>query len=168
MGDAGHQVLGDVWLEEFRTTYPDYRSSKKNLFRKYKWWRSRKQEGRREGGAGREQRQVSGQLYQEVRALLESSQVILPPFVSSKVRLLLLFLISTPTLTPTSIPTSTPGDPASPAVGRRRPGGEEGGARDPEHDHPAWGSSAGGQACSAIHFLLPKACHGPGTLLAPP
>ena len=87
MGGGNTAVLGDIWLEEFRAVYPDYRSSKKNLFRKFKWWRSKRQEERREGGA-RERRTISQELYQEVRALLESSQVILPPFVSSKVIML--------------------------------------------------------------------------------
>ena len=87
MGGGNTAVLGDIWLEEFRAVYPDYRSSKKNLFRKYKWWRSKRQEERREGGA-RERRTISQELYQEVRALLESTQVILPPFVSSKVIML--------------------------------------------------------------------------------
>ena len=87
MGGGNTAVLGDIWLEEFRAVFPDYRSSKKNLFRKFKWWRSKRQEERREGGA-RERRTISQELYQEVRALLESSQVILPPFVSSKVIML--------------------------------------------------------------------------------
>merc|ERR1719234_2049915 len=87
MGGGNTAVLGDIWLEEFRAVHPDCRSSKKNLFRKFKWWRSKRQEERREGGA-RERRTISEELYQEVRALLESSQVILPPFVSSKVIML--------------------------------------------------------------------------------
>ena len=35
-GGSVGQVLGEVWLQEFQKVYPDYRSSKKNLFRKYK------------------------------------------------------------------------------------------------------------------------------------
>ena len=43
------KLLGDLWLEEFRSAYPDYKSSKKNLFRKYKWWRQRRAEMERDG-----------------------------------------------------------------------------------------------------------------------
>ena len=43
------KLLGDLWLEEFRSAYPDYKSSKKNLFRKYEWWRQRQAEMERDG-----------------------------------------------------------------------------------------------------------------------
>ena len=33
--------LTDLWYEEFLKLYPDYKSSKKNLWRKYKWYKSR-------------------------------------------------------------------------------------------------------------------------------
>ena len=42
-------LLGDLWLEEFRSAYADYKSSMKNLFRKYKWWPQRRAEMERDG-----------------------------------------------------------------------------------------------------------------------
>ena len=33
--------LTDLWYEEFLKLHPDYKSSKKNLWRKYKWYKSR-------------------------------------------------------------------------------------------------------------------------------
>jgi hypothetical protein len=33
--------LAEIWYEEFLKLHPDYRSTKKNLWRKYKWYKSR-------------------------------------------------------------------------------------------------------------------------------
>ena len=84
------KLLGDLWLEEFRAVYPDYRSSKKNLFRKYKWWRQRRAETEREGGraAARVSLEQEPVLVAELRRSLSENTVTLPPFVSSKVIML--------------------------------------------------------------------------------
>ena len=89
MGSSG-QLLGDIWLEEFRSEYPDYRSSKKNLFRKYKWWRQRRAEmekdvSRTVGKINIAEEEV---LFSELSRSLSQTSVELPPFVSSKVIML--------------------------------------------------------------------------------
>ena len=33
--------MADIWFDEFLKLHPDYKSSKKNLWRKYKWYKSR-------------------------------------------------------------------------------------------------------------------------------
>jgi len=80
--------LADIWLQEFKNKFPDYKSSRKNLFRKYKWWKSKQQIV---GAAPKPpssdlkiQPEVSKEVFLEIKAILESSQIVLPPFVSSK------------------------------------------------------------------------------------
>jgi hypothetical protein len=70
--------LGDFWLGEFRVRFPDYRGSKKQLLKQY-----RRLKGSEEQGG--ETVEISNETYEEVKAILESRQVMLPPFVSNKV-----------------------------------------------------------------------------------
>ena len=84
---TGGQLLGDIWLEEMRKYYPDYKSSKKMLFRKYKWWRQRRAEmskfiNKNSPVVTIEEDSV---LVLELRKSLTENSVELPPFVSSKV-----------------------------------------------------------------------------------
>jgi len=88
-GNVG-QVLGEVWLQEFQKVYPDYKSSKKNLFRKYKWWKQKRAEGEK-GGVKSGKRilvEEEGDLFKEIVKGLGETTVNLPPFVSSKVIML--------------------------------------------------------------------------------
>ena len=39
-GETGLNMT-DIWFDEFLKLHPDYKSSKKNLWRKYKWYKSR-------------------------------------------------------------------------------------------------------------------------------
>ena len=82
------KLLGDLWLEEFRSAYPDYKSSKKNLFRKYKWWRQRRAEMERDGAkmVPKVELTEDSVLFVELKKSLSENSVTLPPFVSSKVR----------------------------------------------------------------------------------
>ena len=84
------KLLGDLWLEEFRSVYPDYRSSKKNLFRKYKWWRQRRAEMEKDAikSAPKIPIDKDSVLFVELKRSLSESTVELPPFVSSKVIML--------------------------------------------------------------------------------
>ena len=43
--------LTELWYEEFLKLHPDYKSSKKNLWRKYKWYKSRMAEVKGENSA---------------------------------------------------------------------------------------------------------------------
>jgi hypothetical protein len=76
-------ALSDFWLGEFRVRFPEYRGSKKNLVKQLRRLKGH-QHGQQadHGGADVE---ISNEAYEEVKAILESSQVILPPFVSNKV-----------------------------------------------------------------------------------
>ena len=74
--------LADVWLEEFRKKYPDYKSSRKNLFRKFKWWKIRQAGAKQAVVEPVKSQEVSKEVFQEVKAILESSQIVLPPFLS--------------------------------------------------------------------------------------
>ena len=89
MGPSG-QLLGDIWLDEFRQVYPDYRSSKKNLFRKYKWWRQRRAEMEKDVSrtVGKINIAEETVLFSELSRSLSETSVELPPFVSSKVIML--------------------------------------------------------------------------------
>ena len=84
------QLLGDIWLDEFRQVYPDYRSSKKNLFRKYKWWRQRRAEMEKDVSrtVGKINIAEETVLFSELSRSLSETSVELPPFVSSKVIML--------------------------------------------------------------------------------
>jgi hypothetical protein len=76
-------ALSDFWLGEFRVRFPEYRGSKKNLVKQL-----RRLKGHQHGQAdhhGGADVEISNEAYEEVKAILESSQVILPPFVSNKV-----------------------------------------------------------------------------------
>ncbi len=77
-------ALSDFWLGEFRVRFPEYRGSKKNLVKQLRRLKGHQQHGQADlhGGADVE---ISNEAYEEVKAILESSQVILPPFVSNKV-----------------------------------------------------------------------------------
>ena len=45
----GQEVnLSDLWYTEFLKCHPDYKSSKKNLWRKYKWYKLRMSEVKKE------------------------------------------------------------------------------------------------------------------------
>jgi len=90
-GGSVGQVLGEVWLQEFQKVYPDYRSSKKNLFRKYKWWKQKRAEAGKTGGTRTGKRilvEEDGELFKEIAKGLAENTVKLPPFVSSKVIML--------------------------------------------------------------------------------
>ena len=71
--------LGDLWLEEFRAKFPAYKASKKQLLKKYKWWKNQ------QGVLGSGETNVSAGLFQEIKAILESSNLVLPTLVSDKV-----------------------------------------------------------------------------------
>ena len=81
-------LLGDLWLEEFRSAYADYKSSMKNLFRKYKWWPQRRAEMERDGAkmVPKVELTEDSVLFVELKKSLSENSVTLPPFVSSKVR----------------------------------------------------------------------------------
>ena len=81
------KLLGDLWLEEFRSVFPDYKSSKKNLFRKYKWWRQRRAETEKDESKimPKVDLDAEGVLFSELKKSLCENSVTLPPFVSSKV-----------------------------------------------------------------------------------
>ena len=83
----GGKLLGDIWLDEFRLVYPDYKSSKKNLFRKYKWWRQRRAETEKDESKmmPKVDLDAEGVLFSELKKSLCENSVTLPPFVSSKV-----------------------------------------------------------------------------------
>jgi len=89
-GGSVGQVLGEVWLQEFQKVYPDYRSSKKNLFRKYKWWKQKRAEGEKSGvrSGKRILIEEDGELFKEIASGLGENTAKLPPFVSSKVIML--------------------------------------------------------------------------------
>jgi len=76
--------LADIWLQEFKNKFPDYKSSRKNLFRKYKWWKAKQQNTTAPPVEVNVQPEVSKEVFLEIKAILESSQIVLPPFVSSK------------------------------------------------------------------------------------
>ena len=82
------KLLGDLWLEEFRRVYPDYKSSKKNLFRKYKWWRQRRAETEKDVTRiiPKVELDEESVLFSELKRSLSENTVTLPPFVSSKVK----------------------------------------------------------------------------------
>ena len=86
----GGKLLGDIWLDEFRMVYPDYKSSKKNLFRKYKWWRQRRAEMEKDVSrtVGKINIAEETVLFSELSRSLSETTVELPPFVSSKVIML--------------------------------------------------------------------------------
>ena len=71
--------LGDLWLEEFKLKFPNYKASKKQLIKKYKWWRTK------ENGSMPGQCEVSGQLYLEIKGILEGKNLILPPDIPDTV-----------------------------------------------------------------------------------
>ena len=71
-------AMGDFWLGEFRVRFPEYRGSKKQLLKQYRRLKSVSEQGG-------ESIEISNETYEEVKAILESRQVLLPPFVSNKV-----------------------------------------------------------------------------------
>ena len=50
-GKSDMHNLTELWYEEFLKLHPDYKSSKKNLWRKYKWYKSRMAEVKGENSA---------------------------------------------------------------------------------------------------------------------
>lgn len=71
--------LGDLWLEEFKLKFPNYKASKKQLIKKYKWWRTK------QNSSMPEHFEVSGQLYLEIKGILEGKNLILPPDIPATV-----------------------------------------------------------------------------------
>ena len=97
------KLLGDLWLEEFRSVFPDYRSSKKNLFRKYKWWRQRRAEMEKDTikSAPKIAIDKDSVLFLELKKSLSENTMELSPFVSSKVIMLAQHWVENTTVTDT-------------------------------------------------------------------
>ena len=74
-GKSDMHNLTELWYEEFLKLHPDYKSSKKNLWRKYKWYKSRMAEVKGENSAN-----VPGTYY--IRHVFGKFQKILKRFYS--------------------------------------------------------------------------------------